>query len=133
MGSFESFLNMMTKNIGGGGEEPKSKNVYTSQDQINKDNDFVRKFLTRKGAPSWLANNSVVARNIGDPVPQFVYSNGKPTNIDNPNLQTTLPNGIGINDVFQTKDGTYGYMHPQQGTFIQVDPQAIYGKYGGKK
>lgn len=130
-GAFESFLKNLSGIIGGGGEEPKpKKDVYTSKEQINRDNKFARDFLTRKGAPSWLANNSVVARNVGDPMPQFVYQGTPPVTTT---LQTSLPNGVSVEDVFQTNEGQYGYLHPQQGTFIQVDPQAIYQKYGAKK
>jgi hypothetical protein len=120
----------------GGGEDPKSlpsKKVYTSQAQINNDNNALRSLLYRQGAPSFLASNSVVARKVGDPIPQYEYTNGKPSIMDRPTLQTTLPLGVSVNDVFQTKEGRYGYMHPQQGTFIQVDPSAIYQKYGKKK
>ena len=117
----------------GGGEEPKpksKKDVYTSRAQIERDNRWVKDFLLRKGAP--MAETSVVARDIGDPMPKFVTPGGRPAMVDKPILQTALPMGIGINDVFQTSEGTYGYYHPQQGTFIQVDPQAIYMKYGKK-
>lgn len=117
----------------GGGEEPKpkpKKGTYTSREQIERDNKWVRDFLLRKGAP--MAETSVVARDIGDPMPKFVAPGGRPAMVDKPILQTALPMGIGINDVFQTSEGTYGYYHPQQGTFIQVDPQAIYMKYGKK-
>jgi hypothetical protein len=119
----------------GGGEDPPKKtgSVYTSQQQINKDNNFAKDFLARHGAPSYFVNNAVVARKVGDPVVQFVDQTGRPSNVLKPLLQTMLPNGVSINDVFQTKDGTYGYLHPQQGTFIQVDPQAIYSRYGLKK
>jgi len=135
MGSFESFLNKVMKSIGGGGggEEPKKKGVYTSRQEIDKDNQFAKDFLTRHNAPSYFANNAVVARNIGDPKVQFEYANGKPSVINSPALQTSLPFGVSVNDVFQTNQGTYGYMHPQNGSFVQVDPQSIYSKYGGKK
>ncbi len=119
----------------GGGEDPKepSKKVYTSQQQITNDNNALRSLLLRQGAPSYLVSNSVVARKIGDPIPQYAYPSGKPYMVDRPILQTSLPMGVSVNDVFQTKDGTYGYLHPQQGTFIQIDPNAIYQKYGKKK
>ncbi len=118
-----------------GGEDPKapSKKVYTSQEQINADNNALRSLLYRQGAPSFLASNSVVARKVGDPIPQYDYPNGKPSMVDRPILQTTLPLGVSVDDVFQSKGGAYGYMHPQQGTFVQVDPNAIYQKYGKKK
>ena len=120
----------------GGGEDPKDtspKKTYTSQEQITKDSNWAKAFLARKGAPQYFITNAVTARKVGDPVPQFVYQNGMPANVQSPTLQTALPMGVSVNDVFQTKEGTYGYMHPQQGTFIQVDPQAIYSKYGLKK
>ena len=128
MGAFESFLQKMMMNIGGG-EEPKGKKVYTSQEQINKDNAYLREMLLRKGAPQFLAKNSVVARNVGDQIPQYEYANGKPSNVGKPVLQTTLPSGVSINDVFQDNSGRYGYFHPQQGTWVQVDQDAIYQKY----
>jgi hypothetical protein len=126
-----AFVNMLM----GGGEDPKDvpkKSTYTSQSQINKDNDWLRSFLLRKGAPQFLASNSVVARKVGDQIPQFEYPQGRPTNMLKPSLLTALPMGVSVNDVFQTKEGTYGFMHPQQGTFVQVDPSAIYQKYGKK-
>jgi hypothetical protein len=130
MGAFESFLNTMAGVIGGG-EDPKdskpSKKVYTSQDQITKDNTALRDLLFRQGAPSYLVNNSVVARKVGDPIPQYEHPNGIMP--DNQSRQTTLPNGVSVNDVFQTRDGQYGYMHPQQGTFVAVEPNAIFSKY----
>jgi len=118
----------------GGGEDPKapSKKVYTSQEQINRDNNFAKDFLARHGAPQYFVNNAVVARKVGDPMVQFVDQTGRPSTMLKPVLQTMLPMGVSINDVFQTKDGTYGYLHPQQGSFVQVDPQAIYQKYGKK-
>ncbi len=128
-----TFLNGMAKLLGiGGGEDPKanpSKKVYTSQDQITKDNAALRNLLYRQGATPFLVNNSVVARKVGDPIPQYEYPNGRPPNVDRPVLQTTLPMGVSINDVFQTKGGVYGYMHPQEGTFVQVEPNAIFSKY----
>lgn len=123
-------MKAISKKYSGGGEEPPKKNVYTSRQQIERDNEWVRNFLARKNAP--MAETSVVARDIGDPVPKFSYlSGGQPTS--KPVLQTALPLGVSVNDVFQTSEGTYGYYHPQQGTFIQVDPQAIYSRYGAKK
>ncbi len=133
MGAFESFLSNLAGVIGGGEEDPKgspSKKVYTSQKQIDVDNKWVQDFLMRHGAPN--ASNMIVARDVGESMPKFVYANGS-TQPDKPNLQTALPNGVSINDVFQTKEGQYGFYHPQKGTFIQVDPQAIYSKYGSKK
>ena len=119
--------------IGGGGEDPQKKNVYSSRKDIDKDNEFAKNFLARHGAPSYFVNNAVVARNLGDPKVQFEYQNGRPPIVDTPALQTVLPMGVSINDVFQTNQGTYGFMHPQNGTFVQVDPQSIYSKYGAKK
>ena len=129
MGAFESFLQKMAMSIGGG-EEPKSKNVYTSQKDINKDNAWVRDFLLRKGAP--MASQAVVARDIGDAKPKFVMQQGS-VQPDRPKLQTTLPMGINIDHVFQNQNGQYGYQHPTEDYFVQVDPQAIYQKYGAKK
>ena len=119
--------------MGGGGEDPKEKpkkNVYTSQKEIDADNRWVQEFLLRKGAPN--AATTIVGRNVGDAKPKFIVPNGMPM-ANNPMLKTVLPLGISINDVFQTNDGQYGYYHPQEGTFIQVDPQAIYTRYGAKK
>ncbi len=133
MGAFESFLQNMAQIVGGGDEPPKSKGkVYASQQQINKDNDFARDFLSRHGAPQYYINNTVVARKVGDPIPQFIGQDGQPIKDKGKNLQTTLPNGVSINDVIKTDSG-YGFMHPQQGNWVEVDPQAIYQKYGSKK
>ncbi len=115
-----------------GGEDPKAsppKKVYTSQADISRDNAWVQDFLLRHNSP--MASQMVVGRNVGDAKPKFVYAMNS-IQPDRPVLQTALPMGVSINDVFQTKDGQYGYYHPQQGTFIQVDPQAIYAKYGKK-
>lgn len=130
MSAFASFLKNIAQSIGGGGEDPPKKNVYTSQKEINKDNTWVQDFLMRKGAP--MANMTVVARDIGDAKPKFVYSGGS-VQPDKPLLQTVLPMGVSVNDVYQTNEGQYGYYHPQNGNWVQVDPQAIYSKYGGKK
>lgn len=125
-------MKFLSRMSGGGGEEPKpKKNTYTSRAEIERDNQWVRNFLTRKGAPN--AEVAVVARDIGDAKPKFNYLGGRPPIVDKPILQTMLPMGVSVNDVFQTSEGQYGYYHPQQGTFIQVDPQAIYARYGGKK
>lgn len=123
----------ITKSTKGGEDPPKKSTVYTSHEQIAADNNFARNFLARHGAPQYLVNNSVVARNIGDPIPQFEYPNGKPSILDKPILQTELPFGVTIKDVVQVQGGKYGYYHPQNGNFVQVDPQAIYLKYGGGK
>ena len=132
MGAFESFLQTMAGVIGGG-EDPKknpSKNVYTSQKEIDTDNKWVQDFLMRHGAP--MASQTVVGRDIGNAKPKFVMQQGS-IQPDKPKLQTSLPNGINIDQVFQTKEGLYGYQHPQEDYFVQVDPQAIYSKYGNKK
>lgn len=127
MGAFESFLKRVMMSIGGGGGEEPKKNVYTSRMQIDKDNAFVKDFLMRHGAPQ--ANMAVVARDIGDPIPQFVTPEGRPYVVDKPALQTTLPTGVSVDDVFRTNEGIYGFMHPQNGNFVQVDPNYIYSKY----
>lgn len=117
----------------GGGEDPKEKpkgGTFKSQKELNDWNAWTQNFLMRKNAP--MAAQSVVGRDIGDAKPKFVYA-ANSVQPDRPNLQTALPMGVSVNDVFQTNDGLYGYMHPQEGTFIQVDPQAIYSKYGSKK
>lgn len=129
--SFQAYLKNLLGSFGGGGEDPPKKKVYTSQKDIDRDNLWLRDFLTRHGAPG--ANNMVVARDIGDPMPKFITPDGKPYQVDKPLLPTTLPFGVSINDVYQTNEGQYGYMHPQNGNFVQVDPQAVYSKYGAKK
>lgn len=129
MGIFESFIQNMAQLVGGG-EDPKPKSakpVYTSQEQINKGNAFARDFLERHGAPQYFINNSVVARKVGDPIPQFIGQGG--TNADRQPAQTKLPSGVSVNDVFQNQDKQYGYIHPQNGNWVQVDPQAIYSNY----
>lgn len=125
--SFEAYLKNLLGSFGGGGDEPPKKGVYTSRKDIDRDNNFVKDFLARHGVP--MANQMVVARNIGDQIPQFVTPDGRLYQVDRPQLQTTLPKDVSINDVFQTKEGTYGYMHPQNGNWVQVDPQAVYTKY----
>lgn len=112
----------------GGGDDPKKKPaVYTSQAQIDKDNQFAKDFLTRHNAPQYYITNGVVARDIGDPVVKFTGDTPTPR----PAGQTTLPFGVSINDVEHTSEG-YGYWHPQNGNWVPVDSQAIYSKYGAK-
>lgn len=115
------------KIVKGGGEDPPAKkNVYTSQEQINKANEFARAFLQRRNAPEFLAKNTVVARNIGDPVVPFERVGAA---VNTENLQTVLPTGIRVEDVVSTKDGQYGYFHPQNGNFVPVNIDAILGRY----
>lgn len=113
-----------------GGEDPKQPSgTYTSQQQIDKDNAFLKSFLQRKGASNWDVENSVVARKVGDKMPYFQRS---PLRAMQGNGLTDLPRGVTINDVVQTQDG-YGFFHPQEGNWIPVDAQAIFQKYGNKK
>jgi hypothetical protein len=124
------------KNIGGGGDDPnpysllrKAASVYTSQQQIDRDNAFLKSFLQRHNAPKWDVENSVVARKVGDKIPFFQQS---PLRAMQGSGLTDLPRGVTINDVVQTQDG-YGFFHPQEGNWIPVDAQAIFQKYGNKK
>lgn len=105
---------------------------YNSEEEIAKDNKFARDFSRRHSSNEYLNENTVVARNVGDPKVQFVDQNGKLVSHNSPKLGTTLPGGVSINDVFQTSEGQYGYYHPQNGTFNPVDSQAIYSRYGQK-
>jgi len=130
MGSFELFLQKMMTNIGGGEEPKPSKEKFKNQKEINDWNAWTQNFLIRKGAP--MAYQTVVGRDVGDAKPNFVYSQGS-VQPDRPMLQTTLPKDVPISEVFQNQDGQYGYLHPQQGNWVQVDPQSIYSKYGSKK
>lgn len=114
----------------GGGEDPKQPiKTYTSQEQINKDNAFVKDFLQRHGASNWDVNNSVVARRVGDKMPTWETNRLVPMRT---NVLYDLPSGVTINDVVQTNEG-YGFYHPQYGNWIPVDPQAIFQKYGQPK
>lgn len=105
--------------------------TYTSYSQINKDNQFAKDFLRRQNAPSFLADNAVVARNIGDPVVQFIDSKtGKPSqNTMKSSLPNTLPRGVSIEDVYHSSDGQFGYQDPTYDRFVPVDP-SIYNLYG---
>lgn len=116
-----------------GGEDPmkpaKKLPVYNDQ-TLKEDTDFARKFIERRTGPSFLASNTTVGK-VGDPRVQFEYAN--PQMLDTVPKATSLPTGVKIDDVFQTNTGQYGYMHPQNGSFIVVDPGVIYGRYGQKK
>ncbi len=101
--------------------------TYKSYDEINRANQFARDFAARKGAPAWLAQNSYVARDIGDPVVQFEGNQMQSTT----KLATTLPTGTSVDDVFQTNEGQYGYYN-NDSNFVPVDPATIYSLYGKK-
>lgn len=118
----------------GGAVTGNKRQTYASYDQIQKDNDFARDFSRRRGVPNYLAENSVVARNIGDPVVQFIDSKtGKPSQSNQKsNLPSILPSGVNINDVYQTSEGQYGYQDPTYDRFVPVDP-SVYNMYGNKK
>jgi hypothetical protein len=126
----KSFSNFLASNFLNriGGEDPKQP-IYTSKQQIDKDNAFTKAFLQRHGAPQWQVENSVVGRNVGDKMPFFQQS---PLRAMQGSGLTDLPRGVTINDVVQTQDG-YGFFHPQEGNWIPVDAQAIFQKYGGNK
>lgn len=114
-----------------GGEDPtqpKKKAVFTSQEQINKANEFVRDLLRRQNVDTFNVENTYVAKKVGDPMPEWVF-NGVPYNT---NRATDLPYGVKISDVVDTQEG-YGYFHPQNGNWVPVDINAITAKYGKKK
>lgn len=113
------------KKLQAGGGVPK----YTSYDQINKDNTFARDFASRHGAPSWLAQNSYVARDVGSPMVQFQHTGAAPQGPSK--LATTLPTGYTADDVFQTNEGQYGYYN-NDSNFTPVDAATIYSLYGKK-
>lgn len=103
---------------------------FENAQQINDANEAERAKLRAKRVSPWLANNTVVARNPGDPIPQYYYPNGQLAQPEAPRA-TTLPSGVNINMIENTQQG-YGYFHPQNGNFVVVDPQAIYQRYGQK-
>lgn len=102
---------------------------FTSQQQIVDANEAERAKLRGKNVDPWLANNTVVGRRVGDPIPQYEYPQGMPQ--PQAPRATSLPFGVTIDKVINTQEG-YGYEHPQNGNFVLVDPQAIYNKYGQK-
>lgn len=103
--------------------------AYQNYDQIQHDNDFARQFVARKGAPGWLAQNTVVARNIGDPKVQFQYKGAQQPATVKPAY--TLPTGVTSDDIFQTNEGQYGYYN-NDSNFTPVDAATIYSMYGHK-
>lgn len=117
-------------NGGGGGDEPKPKKspTYTSRAEIDKDNAFLREFMKRRNVDPYLVSNSYVARDIGDTKPSVILSGTPPAGGGIP-LATELPFGVGLGDVIDTQDG-YGFYHPQNGTFVPVNMDAILMKYG---
>lgn len=123
-------LKQLSNYSGIGGDEPPKKNVYTSQQQIDRDNAWARNLLARQNAPGFLVNNSVVARKVGDPIPQFVVQGTPPLTPNN--RKTDLPKGVTVDDIIND-NGNYGYIDPVYGAFVAVDPQAIYSKYKSKK
>lgn len=111
---------------GGGGETPPAKgSVYTSQEEINKANEFARNFLMRKNVDPYFARNAIVASKIGDPKIRFETTGLQPAPLS---LATELPMGVSVDDVVSTKGG-YGFFHPQTGNFVPVDMDAILTKY----
>lgn len=95
--------------------------VFQSQEQINARNANLRALLARQNEDPYFVLNAVEARKVGDPIPQYIGDvNRTPTA-----LATSLPSGVTPSMVEQTREG-YGYFHPQQGTFVPVDPNAIF-------
>lgn len=78
-----------------------------------------RGILERSGDPN--AATAVFSRSINDPILKIVGD--IPTNTTP--LATSLPRGITPEMVERTTEG-YGYYHPQEGTFIKINPQAIF-------
>lgn len=115
-----------------GGEDDKKKKVYKTQAEINEANEVARR-LGRK-ANLLSANELRVADKVGDPVIEMVDLEGRPvTGLTKTNkLATTLPPGMTINDI-KSEQGVYWYDDPATGDPIDVDPQAIFAKYGRKK
>lgn len=107
---------------------------YSSYAQINAANQTAQRLAAQQGYP-FDASQLHVARDIGDPVVQYIdAATGKPsTHAPTPAGQQFLPSGVSSDDVFQNQDKQYGYMNPQYGNWVPVDPGAVYGKYGAKQ
>src|SRR6188768_13867 len=100
--------------------------TYQNQAEVDAANAQARSLAIRQsGEGNWVANNSYVARQPGDPRVKFTGDVGRTT----VPRATTLPRDVTVDKVLRTMDG-YGYNDPQSGNFMMVDPGAIYGKYG---
>jgi hypothetical protein len=104
--------------------------IIENNKQLLDVNALAKRIAIKNGASSFLAGETFAARNVGDPVPQFVYPNGQ---IATPpqTLPRVLPSGVPISAVYNTSEG-YGYDHPQNGNFVKVDPN-IYAAYNKQK
>lgn len=97
--------------------------IFKSQEEINQANQFASNFAAQRGT----GRESYVARNIGDPVPQFIDSaTGKPfVSAPSRPLARTLPSGITENQI-QSQGGSYWYEDPQTGNVVDIDPSIIF-------
>jgi len=112
-----------------GGEDPVKPVTpakYLNQKEVDADVNVAKGILTRQNADPYFINNVKVGY-VGDPKIKFVGD----TNQATINRATTLPKDISFDMLENTSEG-YGYYHPQEGTFIPVDMQAITMKYGKK-
>src|SRR4029079_4933186 len=74
--------------------------VVENDEQLAAVNAMAKRFALKQGAPQSLVSETVGARKIGDPIPQFFYPNGQVAAPQN--LPRTLPTGVSINDVENT-------------------------------
>lgn len=99
--------------------------VFRTQAEVDAANALAQRFAVEQG--SIAGRNAYVARNIGDPVPQFIDSRTNKPYIPSPTrpLSKTVPSFI-TNEDIQSADGLYWYNDPYTGDVVDIDPNVVF-------
>lgn len=130
---FGSVKGKIIRGLFGGEDDPPVKKVYSSQAEIEAENERARRFARKAGHV--MAENVTVNKRVGDPVIEFVTPQGKPYSPvpAGMKLATALPSGVKFDDVWAGDDGIYYFNHPNTGDATPVDIQFISSRYGKKR
>ncbi len=130
--TFKQYLNNFAKGAGidqrfaeGGDVDPNPKGpVYKTQAEVDAANDVAKRISKKHNT---MGHEDVyVAKRPGDPVVPFLDETGRPfvpTKLPAKRLLTTLPPGIGINDI--KSQGNTFWFENNNGDIVDVDPSVV--------
>lgn len=114
--------------FGGGGENPPTRPVFKTQEEVNAANAAAKAYALRTGMVS--GENTYVARKPGDPKPFVTYEGTPPpAGATERKLATTLPSGLGLNDI-KGHENSFWYEDPQTGNVVDINPGVVFSKFG---
>lgn len=103
--------------------------IYKTQAEVDAANMEAKSFAARHALGKGIdPENTYVARKVGDPVLPYVNELGqpyKPTPSAQVKLANSIPEGIGMGDVYKTREGFYGFDDPHTGNFTPINPNLL--------